>query len=78
MVSINSLGVLYFKQGRYSEAETFFMQALDIQQRQLGADHLEVATSLNNLALLYMAWGRYSKAETFCRGAFHILERRLG
>ena len=36
---------------------------LQIQEKALGPDHPDVATSLNNLALLYYNQGQYAKAE---------------
>ena len=61
-----------------SEAEPLYLQALEIKQRQLGADHLNVAGSLNNLALLYYLQGRYNEAEPLCLQALEIRQRQLG
>jgi tetratricopeptide (TPR) repeat protein len=70
--------LLYRLQGRYAEAELRYLQALEIYQRQLGADHLEVATNLNNLALLYRLQGRYAEAEPCYLQALEIRQRQLG
>jgi tetratricopeptide (TPR) repeat protein len=51
--SFNNLAVLYYAQGRYSEAEPLYQQALALRQNLLGDEHPDVATSFNNLALLY-------------------------
>ena len=61
--SLNNLAALYYNQGRYSEAEPLYLQALSLRKKLLGEEHLSVATSLNNLALLYESQGRYSEAE---------------
>jgi tetratricopeptide (TPR) repeat protein len=47
-------------------------------ERQLGADHPDVATSLNNLASLYDSQGKYSEAEPLYLRAIQILEKVLG
>ena len=43
------------------------MRALQISERQLGAEHPDTATSLNNLAVLYQSQGKYSEAEPLYR-----------
>lgn len=61
--TLSTLALLYRSQGRYTEAEPLFLQALELSKHILGNNHLDVATSLNNLALLYDSQGRYSEAE---------------
>ncbi len=65
-------------QGRYSEAEPFYLEALQMRKDLLGQEHPNVATSLNNLALLYSNQGRYSEAITFFEQALDIAQRKLG
>jgi tetratricopeptide (TPR) repeat protein len=69
---------LYRSQGRYSEAEPFYLQALAIWRSHLGNDHPDTATSLNNLAALYESQGRYSEAELFYLQALEIMRSQLG
>ena len=57
------LGLVYWKQAKYDEAEALFKRALAIRENALGADHPDVAQTLNNLALVYQAQGKYSEAE---------------
>ncbi|MEA5599318.1 tetratricopeptide repeat protein, partial [Rivularia sp. UHCC 0363] len=59
---LNNLAELYRAQGRYSEAEPLYLDALTIRRSQLGAEHPSTATSLNNLAGLYKSQGRYAEA----------------
>ena len=40
-------------QGCAADAEPHYRRALDIRQKVLGPDHLDVASSLNNLALYF-------------------------
>ena len=65
-------------QGRYADAEPLYRRALAIQEKALGPDHPDVATSLNNLAELYRAQGRYADAEPLYRRSLAIDEKALG
>ena len=76
--NLNNLAVLYKSQGRYSEAEPLYLQALELRKRLLGEDHPDVATSLNNLAVLYNSQGRYSESETLFLQALELRKRLLG
>ena len=67
--SLNNLALLYKSQGRNTEAEPLYRQALEMFQRLLGDEHPDVAQSLNNLALLYQSQGRYTEAEPLYRQA---------
>jgi tetratricopeptide (TPR) repeat protein len=75
--SLNYLAGLYSSQGRYSEAEPLFLQALEIDRRSLPEDHPSLAISLNNLAGLYESQGRYSEAESLYLQAVEIDRRSL-
>ena len=76
--ALDRLARLYELQGRYSEAEPLYQQALALRQRLLGDDHPAVATSLNNLAALYRSQGRYSEAEPLYQQALALRQRLLG
>jgi tetratricopeptide (TPR) repeat protein len=49
-----------------------------IQERILGEEHPDTATSLNNLATLYQDQGKYAEAEPLLVRALAICERVLG
>jgi CHAT domain-containing protein/tetratricopeptide (TPR) repeat protein len=55
-----------------------WQQILVIREKQLGPEHLDIATSLNKLALLYRAEGRYGQAEPLYRRSLAIREKLLG
>ena len=76
-ISLNYLALLYGSQGRYSEAEPLFLQALEIGRRSLPEDHPSLANHLNNLAGLYQSQGRYSEAEPLYLQAVEIHRRSL-
>jgi len=76
--SLNSLALLRYAQGRYSEAELLYKRALAIWEKALGPDHPNVANSLNGLALICYAQGRYSEAELLYKRALLIAKKTLG
>nr|NCR96576.1 tetratricopeptide repeat protein [Microcystis aeruginosa L311-01] len=65
-------------QGRYTEAEPLYLEALDLRKQLLGDNHPDVAQSLNNLAYLYQSQGRYKEAEPLYREAIKIATQVLG
>jgi tetratricopeptide (TPR) repeat protein len=73
--SLNNLAVLYDNQGRYSEAEPLYLEALEMRRRLFTSDHPNIATSLNNLAYLYHNQGRYSEAEPLYLEALEMRKR---
>ena len=76
--TLNNLAGLYRSQGRYSEAEPLYEQALALRKRLLGEEHPDVAESLNDLAGLYDSQGRYSEAEPLYKQALAMCKRLLG
>ncbi|TRT70015.1 MAG: tetratricopeptide repeat protein, partial [Microcystis sp. M_OC_Ca_00000000_S217Cul] len=76
--SLNNLAALYDSQGRYTEAEPLYLEALDLRKRLLGDNHPSVALSLNNLAALYCYQGRYTEAEPLYLEAIKIATQVLG
>ncbi len=75
---LNNLALLYQQQGKYSQAETTFQRSLAIEEKFLGANHPEIATTLNNLASLYRNQGKYAQAETLYQRALVIIEKAQG
>ena len=76
--TLNSLAIVYGKQGKYPDAEGLFKRALAICEKALGKDHPDVATTLSNLALVYTDEGRYADAEGLHKRALAIREKALG
>ena len=60
--------------GEFSETEYMLEQVLKIQQKLLGAEHLDLAQTLNNLGVLRHTQGRYAEAEAFYLWALEICE----
>ena len=67
-----------YQAGRYAEAVTLVQRILAIQEKALGPDHPDVATSLNKLALLYQAQGDYRSAAPLFQRSLAIREKALG
>jgi tetratricopeptide (TPR) repeat protein len=74
----NKVGLFYYSQGAFHEAEEWFEQALLQTRDRLGEAHPAVATSLNNLAELYRSQGRYEAAEPLYQEALAMMKALLG
>jgi tetratricopeptide (TPR) repeat protein len=77
-LALNKLGIVCWKQGKYTEAEGLFKRALAIREKALGANHPDVGQTLNNLALVYGAQAKYTEAEGLFKRALAIREKALG
>ena len=69
---------LYYKQGRYAEAEPLYKRSLAIREKILGSDHPVVSNSLYYLARLYDNQGRYTEAEPLYKRSLTIDEKVFG
>jgi tetratricopeptide (TPR) repeat protein len=65
-------------QARYAEAELLCLQAIEIGEKMLGAEHPILAIYLNNLAGLYYSQGKYEQAEPLFLRVIEIGEKMLG
>jgi tetratricopeptide (TPR) repeat protein len=75
---INNLGMLFQDQGKYTEAEKLFTEALAARRRQLGDDHPSTLGSMNNLCVLYKQQGKYTEAEELLKERLAARRRQLG
>jgi tetratricopeptide (TPR) repeat protein len=68
-VTLDELGGLYFRQGRFADATRDFTQSIS-PSRQLYRDgHVAIARSLNNLANTHATLRRYRETEQIYREA---------
>jgi len=67
-----------YSEGKYRDAAAIWQQILAIQEKTLGPDHPEVATSLNYLALLQSFQGQNAAAKPLYRRSLAIREKALG
>ena len=68
--TLNNIALVYYAQGRYEAALTFFEEALVIR-RDVG-DRAGVGATFNNIGLVYAAQGRYEAALTIYEEALAI------
>ena len=61
------MGFLLDSQGKLSEAETYYREALEGSRRVLGDDHPLTLTSINNMGGLLHSQGKLSEAEPYYR-----------
>ena len=61
---LRNLGNLCWIQGKYSEAESYIIQALTMYEANLGPKHWVVSSAKHMLAALYREQGRYNEAES--------------
>jgi tetratricopeptide (TPR) repeat protein len=65
-------GMASYASGAYCAAEEPLTRSLMINEKVLGPDHPDVATSLNNLASLYNTQGKYAEAEPLYKRSLAI------
>jgi tetratricopeptide (TPR) repeat protein len=77
-LTLTDLACLYQREDRYLEAERFFRQALEIDQKLLSADDSELAAAYSNLGAIYQITGKYDLAAPLHERALAIHEKRFG
>jgi CHAT domain-containing protein len=75
---LNTESSVLFRAGKYDEAVSVGVRALDAAEKVLGTDHVYVAYLLNALGKKQRAKGDYAKAETSFQRALAIDEKALG
>ncbi|MDO8368261.1 MAG: tetratricopeptide repeat-containing protein [Saprospiraceae bacterium] len=64
--------------GKTDDAEPFYIVAKEIQEKVLGKEHPDYATSLHQMALLYRDKSEFAHAESLMLEAKNIREKALG
>ncbi|MCL2053556.1 MAG: tetratricopeptide repeat protein [Oscillospiraceae bacterium] len=75
---IHNTGYIYKYLGEYDRALEFYGKALEIQEKILGKEHPDTATTYNNMAIVYDNQGEYDKALELYGQALEIKEKILG
>jgi tetratricopeptide (TPR) repeat protein len=78
VVSLNNLQSLYYRQGRYGEAEPIALEVLERTKRRRGETHPLTIQAEHNLATIYARMGKYSDAERLFLTAIDEYRRVLG
>jgi CHAT domain-containing protein/tetratricopeptide (TPR) repeat protein len=73
--TIANQGLLYSTMGRYTQAEGFTAEALEMRRTKFGDDNVGVGASLNNYAVLKYNQARYNEAEKDFETSLHILQK---
>ncbi len=68
-------GLLYGTMGRFTQAEGYTAEALDMRRTIFGEDNTGVAASLNNYAVLKYNQARYNEAERDFEAALAIMQK---
>jgi tetratricopeptide (TPR) repeat protein/predicted Ser/Thr protein kinase len=78
LVSINEMGIVLRSQGKLSEVEPYWREALEGSRRVLGDDHPTTLTSIDNMGSLLWSQGKLAEAEPYYREALEGSRRVLG
>ncbi|CAG7978615.1 unnamed protein product [Penicillium salamii] len=78
LTSIANLASTYRKQGRWEEAEQFYVQVMETRKTKLGADHPSTLASMVNLAFTWESAGRSADAIDLLRTCVIKQEQILG
>jgi len=73
-----ALGDVLIESGKYDEAESLHLEALNASRRVLGDEHPSTLVSIGNLAFLYKTLGRYDEAEPLFLETLNNRRRVLG
>ncbi len=74
----HNLGKIFQVKGNFEETEKWYLEAIEIRKKVLGAENLDYAWSLNNLGLLYMDNGNYKEAEILLLQVLKIRDKCIG
>ena len=71
--TISNQGLLYATMGRFTQAEGFTAEALDIRKNKFGENNIGMASSLNNYGVLHYNLGRYNESEKTLAAALSVI-----
>lgn len=70
---LGELGMLYSQTGQFQKAESQYLQALELGQKALGANHPDIARICANLGFVYQQTKNFKKAEPVLLKAMGVL-----
>jgi serine/threonine-protein kinase len=76
--SLEALGSLYFRQGRFADSEAAIREALALQRKLYPEGHAKLARTLNNLANTIASLKKFPEAEKIYREAHAMYAEYLG
>jgi hypothetical protein len=75
---LDRIALVYAEQGRWNEAETLEVAAMEKRKEVLGDDHPSTLESMGNLASTYWNQGRWGDAETLQVVVMEKMKKALG
>ena len=75
-VILNSMGMLYKKQGKYERSLDAYKRALNVREAELGEDHPDCMATRHNIAELYITWVNPVKASEYLQKNIELMEQR--
>lgn len=77
-ITLSNLGLVLSDEGKYTEAETMLLKAIEIQKLNDEAETALYASKLNNLAKVHRLTGQPEKSITLHQQALDIFKKTLG
>ncbi len=75
-VILNSMGLLYKKQGKFERSLDAYQRALKVREDSLGEDHPDCIATRHNIAELYIQWANPEKAQEYLQKNIDLMEAR--
>lgn len=75
-VILNSMGMLYKKQGKFERSLDAYTRALKIREENQGEDHPDSIATRHNIAELYITMAKPDKAQEYLELNIKIMEAR--
>ena len=70
------MGVVHDNLGNYDQAKDYHELALNSREKNLGPEHVHVATSYHNLGLVHDNLGNYEQAKEYHELALKIRQKK--
>jgi CHAT domain-containing protein len=77
-LTLNNLGLMYWKQLEYAKAADHYRRALEIAEKVYGPESIEITYGLGNLGVIAKETGDYDTAEAYYKRCLAISEKVLG
>jgi tetratricopeptide (TPR) repeat protein len=72
------LALVYFRQGRYDEAEPLLAKTFEVRRRSMGEENVDTLCCMGYLASVYFVEAKYEKAEPMFLSMLDIQHRTMG
>jgi tetratricopeptide (TPR) repeat protein len=73
---LNSMGLLYKKQGKYERSVDSYDRSLKVREELLGEDHPDSLATRHNLAELYIEWNKPERAQELLNKNIELMEKK--